>query len=105
MTKDGKVIEHRLPALSDRAIQWRDRHYGIIYVDKLDNRVIPTLVSMDTAHYRNGKAYAKAVEQREEDAEAYSDRKKREDLMDYSSDVWSYLKNRDDRAFPNGRAR
>lgn len=105
MTADGKVIEHRLPALSDRAIQWRDMCYGILYVEKLDSRVIPILASMDTSHHKSAKAFAKHVEDREAKAEAYTDRKKHEALADYSSDVYSYLKNRDDRAFPNGTAR
>lgn len=105
MTPDGKVIEHILDDSHDRKIQWRDKCYGILYVEKLDNRVIPILASMDTAHYKNGRAYARAVEQREASQEAYIDKKKHEALADYSSDVYAYLKNRGERAFPNGRAK
>lgn len=105
MTYDGKIKEHRLPEHSDRYIQYHDCYYGVFYVDKLDSRIIPQLYAMDTAHYKNGKEFAKTVDQREADAEAYADKKKREYMMDYSTDVWSYLKNRDDRAFPGGTAR
>lgn len=105
MTHDGKIIEHVLDSTHDRTIQWRDCYYGVVYVEKLDNRVIPAIAAMDTAHYRNGKAYAKAVEEREASSEQYADRKRHESLADYSADVYSYLKNRADRAFPNGTAR
>lgn len=105
MLPDGKFVEHVMPHLSDRWIQYRDCYYGVLYASELDNRVIPILASMDTAHYRNGKAYAKHVENREASEEAYIDRKKRESLADYSTDVYSYLKVRGERAFPNGKAR
>jgi len=105
MGKDGSVIEHRLPQLSDRAIQYRDGYYGVVYVSTLDTRVIPALAAMDTAHHKSAKAYAKHVDEREANQEAYEDRKKRESLADYSTDVYSYLKNRGERAFPNGKAK
>ena len=88
-----------------RKIQWKDCYYGILYVEKLDSRVIPILASMDTAHFKNGKAYAKAVEEREAKAEQYTESKRHEYLADYSSDVYSYLKNRGERAFPYGTSR
>ena len=105
MTCDGRIIEHVMPRLSDRFIQYHDGYYGVLYVKELDNRVIPTIASMDTAHYKDGKAYARAVDEGEAAVESREERKKREELGDYSSDVYAYLKNRGTQAFPNGTAR
>lgn len=105
MTQDGRIVEHVMPWHSDRAFQWRDCCYGVLYADRLDNRIIPILASMDTAHYKTAKAYARHVDSREAAAEAHKEKKKHEELADYSSDIYSYLKNRADRAFPGGTSR
>ncbi len=105
MTQDGRIIEHIMPRLSDRFIQYHDSYYGVVYTKSLDNRVIPAIAAMDTAHFKSGKAYAKSVEEGEAQVEAFEDRKKSEDLAGHSNDVYNYLKNRGTQAFPGGTAK
>jgi len=105
MTCDGKILEHRLPEKSDRYIQYHDCYYPVCYLNRLNVGVIGYLASIDTAHFKNAKAYARSVDEGEAHAEAHEDRKKREDMAGHSNDVYGYLKNRGTQAFPGGTAR